>query len=648
MIAGKFPTKEPFYNMSNKQNANKIAELSAEIIKHRGFYYNNLPVLSDAAFDRMVDELKGLDPNNAAIVSIGAPIDVNSEWEKATHEIALGSLDKVNTIEEFKEWATKHFRPNDGVFITEKIDGLSIELIYKDGNLASAVTRGNSIIGENIYRNVIKMTGVKKIIPDFTGSLRGEILLKRSNHKKYFPTFANPRNAASGISKRLDGKESEHLDIFFYQLIGNVKIESETEQFQMLQQWGLNVPSYVSYDYKSIDTLCDFVNDYWENYHDKRKDLDYDIDGLVVRINNLQYQLELGDKHLRPVGARAFKFRFEGAETIVTNIVNEVGNSGRITPVVEFETVPLMGSNVSRASAYNYSFIRDMGIDIGAKIIAYKANDVIPAIKEVIKGTGTIFPVPNKCPVCNGPTKTQGENLMCESTDTCNAQVVGRILNWISSLNILEWGSALVERLVEAGKLITIADLYKLSIEDLAVLDRMGKKSATKCFASLWSHNPIPLEIFLGSISIPMVATSTIKMIMDGGYDTLEKMFSITEEQLNLINGLGPVKSKSFLAGIKRNKNMIMELLELGLKVQDSITGVFTNKSLNFTGTMINKRKTLEDLVIKNGGQIKSVGKTLSYLVIDDVNSTTDKAVSARKFNIKMISEEEFLKMAKS
>jgi DNA ligase (NAD+) len=623
----------------------RIDFLSKEVIRHRRLYYNGKPEISDPAFDFLYQELKELDPTNYAITGIGAPVEENSEWLKANHEMPMGSLDKVLTPEELVDWINGTLKDHNSVFITEKLDGASIEVIYDKGNLVQAITRGDGTVGEDITRNVVKMLGVKTKLDKFTGSLRGEIILTKSDMEKYFPDSANSRNAASGIAKRLDGLGCEHLNVLFYQVLSEVDFKDEVAQFRFLENFlGVNVPPY-AYFIGNKEKICQSIIEYWEDYHKARDSKNYEIDGLVVRVNELSDQIELGDKDMRPKGAVAFKFRSERAKTKVVNIPCQTGNSGRITPVGEVEMVELVGAHITRASLYNFGYIKELGIDIGAEVIICRAGDVIPRIEEVVIGTGTIFQPPVECPSCGGRTKMYGENLMCINTDTCPAQKVGRVKNWINSLNILEWGETMLERLVETEKVSNIVDLYKLSVEDLASLERMGDKSAKKCFEILWNHNPIPLELFIGSLSIPMIGSSTIKLIADAGFDSLDKILAASKEDFSNIKGLGPVKSESLFVGLKRNKEIISGLLSVGIKIKPKIFGSLSGKSFCFTGTMKNKRKILEDIVVKNGGSNKSVGKELNFLVIDDVASTKSKAVAARKLGIKFISEDDFLEM---
>jgi len=626
----------------------EINDLAEKIFKHRRAYYGGKPAISDAAFDALCDRLRGLSPDHFALTSVGSPV-VPSEWKKATHEIPMGSLDKVKTPDEFVKWALETFKIGNSIFVTEKLDGASIEIIYEDGKLVKAITRGDGTEGEDITPNVLKMRGVKKILPaKFTGSLRGEIICTHENYDKFFKDSANTRNIASGTAKRLDGGGCEHLNVLFYQALGNIDFESEAQQFMVMdREWELPVPRWSASKGDTVADLIDYAVKEWDRYQKIREIMAYDIDGLVIRINELSDQIVLGDKDMRPKGAIAFKFPSEEATTMVTDIYCQVGNSGRITPVVAVEPVKLLGTTVQRASLYNFAYINELGIDIGAEVIICRANDVIPRVEEVIKKTGTVFKAPKLCPTCGGPTEMHGENLMCMSTDLCPAQRVGRIKNWISNINILEWGDALIERLVESGKISDVSDLYKLTTTDLESMERMGEKSAKNCYDSLWSHNPIPMDLFLGSLSIPMIGSSTITKIMDAGFNSLEKILSASKEDFESVDGLGPRKSASLYIGLKSNRRTINELIKK-IKVQEKIIGTLTGTKIAITGSTKTKRSELEKFIIDNGGEYKiSAGKSCTHLVIADINSTSSKAVAARKLGIKLISEDEFLAMLK-
>ena len=266
------------------------------------------------------------------------------------------------------------------------------------------------------------MGGVARRLPtEFNGSLRGEIILTKTNYTKYFPDKANPRNAASGTSKRLDGVNVDKLDVLFYQALGNIEFETEEEQFVWLESMVLNTPNYWIFD------TPEQVNSHWRKYQDfDRNNLNYDIDGLVVSVNSLQAQAFLGIKDMLPIGSIAFKFENETKESIIRDIIWQVGNSGRITPVAVIDPVTLVGAKVSRASVYNISYINELQLDVGATVLVARANDVIPRIEELIKGTGKVAKPPTLCPSCHNLLSMSGESLVCTNYK-CPDQVIGRI-----------------------------------------------------------------------------------------------------------------------------------------------------------------------------------------------------------------------------
>lgn len=619
-------------------HANRIQYLETKIFQARNDYYNGTPNVSDKLYDAWVDELRLLDPTNKAITAIGAPV-VPSVWLKAKHQISMGSLDKVNTPAELTKWVEDTY-PDGKLLITEKLDGLSIEVIYENGSLVQAITRGDGEVGEDITVNVAKMGGVHSHLKHkFTGSLRGEIIMFKSTHKQYFADKANPRNAASGTSKRLDGVGVDKLNILFYQVLGDVDFKNEQTQFVWLQNQDLDTPNWW------VVKTAEEVNKHWRQYQDVNRDkLDYDIDGLVIRVDDMAKQMALGDKDLRPKGAIAFKFDNESRESTIKDIIWQVGNSGRLTPVAIIDPVILVGAKVERASLYNMAYIEELGISIGATVLVVRANDVIPRVEEVITPSKLAYSRPVYCPECNTELVENGEHLQCPNVATCRAQIIGRIKNWIKELNLLEWGDTLVEKLVDANKVKTVADLYTLTVDDMAKLDRMGDKSAQKCYDILWANKEVALEVFLGALSIQMIGQSTIKAIMNAGCDTLEKFGQLDAAQFEQVPGVGPTKAQFLAQGLAHNQQMILDILNNGVLIKDKIIGKLTGKSICFTGAMKNKRPMLEKMAADAGADIKSsVGKGLTYLVIADPNSSSSKAQAARKLGTSLISEDEFL-----
>jgi len=639
-----------FDDLMNEANENRASELEKKILQARHDYYNSTPTVTDEVFDAWVDELSELRADSPAVTAIGAvPV---SEWKKVSHGFTMGSLDKVNTLEEITGWvqglpaATPEAVMYEPLIVTEKLDGISIHVRYVNGYFSQAITRGDGTIGEDISTNVARMKGIpRKVREDFTGSLRGEVILLKSDHQKHFPDYANSRNAASGISKRYDGKGCEHLTVLFYQVADGHDFETEGDQFEWLQAQGLQTPNwYVTAMAPGIRT----PQDLWVEYQQtKRAALDYDIDGLVVRVNSLAKQVGMGEKDGRPKGAVAFKFAPITRETVLRDIQWQVGGSGRITPVAVFDAVGLLGAQVTNASLYNVKYIRDLGLSIGARIVVARANDVIPRVVAVSMKSPLPLTVPVTCPVCGHNVVPDGEYLVCQNEAACPAQAVGRIKRYIAALDVKEWGETLIERLVASGKVRSPADLYRLNMPSLAEVERISENVADKLLALLWEKNPLALEVFLGSLSIPGIATSSVTMLMDAGLDTWEKMLAASITDFEKVAGFGPVKARAFWEWIdEMGKKLVADMLAAGVVIKAKVIGGLTGKSVCFTGKTTRKRGELEQLVVDHGGTVKgSVSKGLTFLVMADPNSGSTKATAAKKNGTKCITEDEFLAM---
>lgn len=614
------------------------------------YYNNNIKIIEDTEYDILKEKLKSLfkefKPSNKADQSlyvkiedalsrIGAPPPKDGKWPKVEHEQPMMSLNKVNTPDELYEWADK--RSSSKLLICEKLDGISISLKYENGNFIQALTRGNGTIGEDITRNIKKIQNLPlKLNDSFTGFVRGEILLKHSDWKEYFPDMANPRNAASGIAKRIDGQGVKYLSILTYTIDGK-DFNYEEEVFEYLKVLGFEIPNY------SIQTVIGAI-DVWKEYIEiKRNLLNYDIDGLVIRINNREIQFSLGEENHRPNGSIAFKFDAPEAKSTITNIICQVGDTGQITPVAEFNEVELMGAKIKKASLHNFSLVKELGIDIGCEVIVSRRNDVIPYIEKVIKNNGTIFEEPKECPVCSSKTYKNGEYLLCSNKE-CPAKVIGRLNKWISELGILEWGEAILVKLIDSGMVKDVDDLYKLTTDDISKLERMGSKSAENLVNELNKYREISLENFLGGLCIDGIATSTVKFIINNGYTSLDMIYNLSISDLEKIQGFGNKKATSFFYGLQENKQRIDDILNSGVKIKEKQVGILNGVKIAITGTMSVPRKELQNLIVKNGGDIsKSVNKDTTYLLIEDVNSTSSKAQAAKKLGIKLISEKQFL-----
>lgn len=359
----------------------RIKELEKKITKARQDYYNGQASMSDKVFDALVDELASLDPKNLAVIGIGS--DPVSNWEKYTHLVPMGSLNKCQTSDEYQKWHDKYIHTKDEILLTLKLDGLSVSLIYENGVLVKAATRGSGTTGELITPNVAKMIGVPLRIKDKLNiTVRGEILLSKENHTKYFSEYSNPRNAASGISRRYDGTGSDKLSVLIYQLFStddDLEFKTQKEQFDLIKSLGFKVPTY--YVCASSKQILDFKAEYQSTLRDK---YEFELDGLVAHNNDLSKQESFGSLNSRPYASIAVKFDSVARETTLIDVIWEVGNSGRITPVAILDPVIVSGAEIKRASLHNVSFFQELKLFKGCRVLVSRRNDVIPYIEENI------------------------------------------------------------------------------------------------------------------------------------------------------------------------------------------------------------------------------------------------------------------------
>jgi DNA ligase (NAD+) len=639
--------------------AARIAELGALLKQYKDAYYNGQPLVSDAAYDQLEDELRALDPGHAVLASIGAPVPAKakpraagaqvSEWEKAQHKIPMGSLNKAVDEGEFQAWvnrceehAARDKLPGvqGDLFVTEKLDGISLEVIYEQGVLTEAITRGDGQIGERITVNVARMKGaLPRLKEPLNVSVRGEIILKLSDMKRSFPNASNARNMASGTAKRFDGNGCEHLTVLFYDLEGEDAVD-EVHKFERLKQLGFETPNLYHTDASGVVRL------YREYAASKRAALDYEIDGLVIRCNPVRTQALLGELAERPRAAVALKFASQTKVTRLKRIVWDTGDSGRVTPIAEFELVWIGGAHLERASLHNISNVKALGISEGDEILVSRRNDVIPQVEEVVVKHGPPIVIPTTCGVCQSKLVSEGEFISCRNTD-CRAIVEGRLKNWVEAQDVHDFGAHIIGELVRAKLAREPSDLYKLKVEDVARLEHMGEISATKILNNLRAKLPLSLPLFLASLGIEHFALLTAKLIVGHGLDTLDKVRQATEAQIAAIPGLGPSKARVVVAGMKARSAEIDRLLAVGVvPVAPSHGGPLAGLSFCFTGALSRPRKELEALVEKHGGNLLSgVTKDLKYLIMSDPNSGSSKAEKAKKYGTKCLDEAAFFKL---
>ena len=628
----------------------RVAELAKLLKKYKDAYYNGQPLVSDAAYDALEDELRELAPDHELLGTVGAPVGAVTAWEKARHAIPMGSLNKAVNEDEFRSWAARcdelckklELAPISGdLFVTEKLDGLSLAVTYEGGKLVDAITRGDGQVGERILSNACRMKGVPaKLKKPVSVTVRGEIILKLSDMKRAFPGAANPRNQASGTSKRFDGKGCEHLTVLFYDLDGEDHA-TEVAKLARLEQLGLLVPSSTATD---LDGALAIHADY---HATRRAKLDYEIDGLVVRANDVHTQHMLGELANRPRAAIAFKFASQAKVTKLVDVLWETGSSGRVTPVAIVEPVELAGAVVRRASLHTAANVTALGIGIGDDVLVSRRNDVIPYVEEVVtKRAKKPIEPPASCATCDATLEKSGEYLSCRNRK-CRALVEGRIQNWIDAIGVLEWGDKLIAQLVDADLVREPADLYKLTAEQIAKLERRGMTIANKVLANLRAQLPLSLPKFLAALGIENFGLQTAKALVAAGYDSLDKLQAAKLDELAPLPGVGPAKAKAIVEGMKARKSEIARLLAAGVvPVTQASAGPLAGKTFCFTGALGRPRKELEKLVEERGGTLLSgVTKELNYLVMADPNSGSSKAQKAKQYGTQCLDEAQFLAM---
>jgi DNA ligase (NAD+) len=574
----------------------------------------------------------------------------------------MGSLDKAMNETEYLAWIKT---AKGSLTASYKMDGGSVSLEYADGKLTQAVTRGDGFEGEDITDNVLQFKGVPKkgVKIDgkpFTGFIRGEIMLLVEDWKVVEPDMvSNPRNVGNGISRRKDGEQADLLTIYTFRAHnpdGSLIANSEWEMLTQLQEAGFQVAPFTR----------GYEREIWHFYEgtlNQRAALPYWIDGVVVKIDGIDAQVEMGETDQRPKGQVAIKFPALAVKTTLREVELTVGHTGAIIPTGRFDPVQLGGTTVTNALLCNWDIIRGLDIAINDEVMIYKAGEIIPRVEKVVKrpANRVEIPQPIKCPVCGGKVGRKqsvgGEDsvaLYCLSED-CPAQVMGKIDRYIKSLNILGIGDEVLAALIDEDLVLDIADLYVLHdyVDELAELPmgakgvRLGEKRAVKILDEIDKKRELTLAELLGSLGIDGLGKRRVALIQNavpGQMDLVSDWTGGKLEELAAEAGV-PGIGQQLSDAVMRKTDLIEALLLNGVTIKSAVkTSVSQNaKSFCFTGASSVPRKELQALVVEKGHVVKSdVGKGLDYLVMADPESTSSKAVKARKLGTKCISEETF------
>lgn len=656
----------------------RIKELKELIEKYSYYYYTlNESLISDVEFDKLLKELEDLEKANPQYTMFDSPTNQvgsslkNTKFSKIVHKEKMLSLSNSYNIGEIEDFIGRvdkllENRKKPSYVLEVKLDGLSISITYKDGKLVQGVTRGDGVVGEDVTENILQIQSIPKFLKEKIDiEVRGEIVLPISkfleiNEKRLVSgeeIFANPRNAASGTLRQLDPEivKERGLDCYFYFVVGGDKygIKTHKEAFDFIEKIGLKTTGI-----DEVLTKVEEIDKRIEYWKDAREKLDYETDGMVLKVNEIEYWNILGNTTKSPRWAIAYKFPAKQVSTKLLDITWQVGRTGKVTPVAELEEVEVSGSRVKRASLHNFDEIIRKDIKIGDKVFIEKAAEIIPQvvkpIKELRTGEEKEVEAPKVCPICGTYLeKEEGlVDLKCLNPQ-CPAKIQGKFEYFVSrdGMNIVGLGQKIVERFLELGYLKDITDIYKLSEhkEEMENLEKMGKKSVENLLASIEESKKRDYSKVLYSLGIPEVGKFMANLLADESQN-IDKLIMMSKDELLLINGIGEKVADSIINffASEENLEMIEKLKGFGLnfsseKESKVEKNVFEGKTFLVTGKLIKfTRNEIKEEIEKFGGKnLSAVSKNLDYLIVGE--KAGSKLTKAQEVGtIKIITEDEF------
>lgn len=661
----------------------EIKELRKEIEKHnRNYYIENKSDISDYEYDKLVEKLSELEKQypeyldeNSPTQSVGSSLKEN-KFKKVPHNSPMLSLSNTYNEKEILEYTERVRkilnREVDLKYCLEvKLDGLSISLIYKDGVLVKGVTRGDGIVGEDVTENILEIKSIKKVLAQKIDiEIRGEIVLpiekfkelNQERQKKGEEIFANPRNAASGTLRQLNSKvvSERGLDAYFYFLVDAKKygFSSHKESINFLKNLGIKTT-----DIFEILENASQISERIEYWKTEREKLEYETDGLVIKVDNLNLWDEIGTTSKSPRWAIAYKFPAHQVTTKLIDVTWQVGRTGKLTPVAELEEVELSGSKVKRASLHNISEINKKDIRVGDRVFIEKAAEIIPqvvkSVKDVRNGSEKKIEEPILCPSCGEKLIREKENIDIKCiNENCPSKIQAEIEYFVSrdALNIVGLGEKNIKKFLELGFIKELPDIFELKKyrEELKNMEKMGEKSVNKLLDMIEDSKETNYSRLIYSLGIPFIG-KVISKILAKKTKNIENLMKMNEEELINIDGIGEVAAKEIIKYFKNEKNLklVKRLQESGLKFKEeddtnlvNEENIFFGKTFLVTGTLnLYTRDQIKEEIERLGGKnLNAVSKNLNYLIVGEkAGSKLKKAQEIE--SIKILSEEEFIKM---
>ena len=664
--------------MTKEEAKNRIDELNRLTAYHAQKYYDeDCPEITDFEYDMLMVELRNLEKEYPEFVSqdsltqhVGGT--VKEGFEKVEHEVPLQSLQDIFDFDELKafdERVKKALEVEELEYVVEtKIDGLSVALEYREGKFVRGATRGNGLVGEDITENLKTIKTIPKILKEpVTITVRGEVFIGKNEfeqmnlerEEKEEPLFANSRNAAAGSLRQLDSSiaGSRPLDIYIFnvQKVESIQYISHYEALQNLKDLGFQI--------NPVTKLCKNIKEAIkeiEKIGENREDLSFGIDGAVIKVDNLKYRETLGVNAKTPKWAIAYKYPPETKETIIKDIICQVGRTGAITPMAVLEPVKVAGSTISRTTLHNEDFIKEKDLRIGDRVFIQKAGDVIPEVVGVLTekrtGSETMYCMPEVCPVCGAlAIREEGEAVTRCTGTQCPAKLHRNILHFVSRecMNITGLGEEIIEDLLEKGLIHNIADLYELQLEDFASLKKDGKKFAQNLVDSIEKSKKNDLYRLLNGFGIPTIGANAAKKLARR-YQNMKNLAKASVESLCLVEDMGEVRAQKVYDFFQQEqtRDLIQRLEKSGVNMESLENGEmvddrFAGKTFVLTGTLEKYTRDEAKKIIENfGGKASgSVSKKTDYVLAGE--EAGSKLTKAQGLGVTIISEEEFQKMIK-
>lgn len=658
----------------------RILELRRELHEHnRRYYVLNSPTISDYEFDMLLKELQQLEEAHPEMYDATSPTlrvgsDITKEFRQVQHKypmLSLGNTYSKSEVADFYDRVKKSLNEDFEICCELKFDGTSISLTYEEGKLVRAVTRGDGEKGDDVTANVKTIRTVPLVLSgegwprEF--EIRGEVLmpwnvfdaLNEERSRNGEPLFANPRNAASGTLKLQDSSvvAKRKLDAYLYFILGEqLPAEGHYENLQAAAEWGFKI-SDTTRKCATLDEVFAFI----DRMDSERKNLPFATDGIVLKVNSLRQQKNLGYTAKSPRWAIAYKFQAERALTRLNEVTYQVGRTGVVTPVANLDPVQLSGTVVKRASLHNADIIGKLDLYIGDMVYVEKGGEIIPKITGVDVDArfmlGQKVSFIEKCPECGTPlVRVEGEAAhYCPNDTACPPQIKGKIEHFVSrdAMNIDSIGPETVEMLFNYGLIKDIADIYTLCPEDLMFLPRMGAKSAENVVAAAQTSRAVPFERVLFALGIRFVGATVAKRLARA-FGNIDALMSASLEQLTAVEEIGERIAASVISFFAKeaNRTLVARLKEAGLKFEleeetmQARTEILKGQSIVISGVFVHhSRDEYKEMIESNGGKnVGSVSKSTSFILAGD-NMGPSKLEKAQKLGVRLVSEDEFLAM---